>query len=181
MSIKDEQAQEVAGAAQQVTMSAVSSTALTPLSFLARSARVWPGKVAVIYGSRRLTYSEFAAETARVAGALRASGIESGDRVAYLVPNLPEMLIAHFAVPLAGGVLVAINTRLTAEEVSYILRHSGAKVLVTDAALVTVATDAAKDVEHGHSAGRSHRRRGRLGEPRSGGRSPPGQLLDVPG
>ena len=128
-------------------MGAVSSTALTPLSFLERSARVWPGKVAVIYGSRRLTYSEFAAETARVAGALRASGIESGDRVAYLMPNLPEMLIAHFAVPLAGGVLVAINTRLTAEEVSYILRHSGAKVLVTDAALVTVATDAAKDVD----------------------------------
>ena len=60
-----------------------------------------------------------------MAGALRASGVEPGDRVAYLMPNLPEMLIAHFAVPLAGGILVAINTRLTAEEVSYILRHSG--------------------------------------------------------
>ena len=55
------------------------------------------------------------------------------------MPNLPEMLVAHFAVPLAGGVLVAINTRLTAEEVSYILRHSGAKILVADAALLPVA------------------------------------------
>jgi fatty-acyl-CoA synthase len=128
-------------------MSTVSYTALTPLSFLERSARVWPGKVAVIYGRRRLTYSEFAAEVERVARALRASGVEAGDRVAYLMPNLPEMLIAHFAVPLAGGVLVAINTRLTAHEVSYILRHSGAKLVVTDAALLQTAATAASDVD----------------------------------
>ena len=123
-------------------MGAVSEIPLTPLWFLERSARVWPGKVAVIYGSQRLTYAELAAEAARVAGALRASGVEPGDRVAYLMPNLPEMLIAHFAVPLAGGILVAINTRLTAEEISYILRHSGAKILVTDAALLPVAAAA---------------------------------------
>ncbi len=123
-------------------MDTVSEVPLTPLSFLERSARVWPGKVAVIYGSRRLTYSDFAAETVRVAGALRASGVGPGDRVAYLMPNLPEMLVAHFAVPLAGGVLVAINTRLTAEEVSYVLRHSGATVLVADAALLPVAVAA---------------------------------------
>jgi fatty-acyl-CoA synthase len=127
----------------EVNMDAVSYTAQTPLSFLERSARVWPGKVAVIYGSRRLTYAEFAAEAMRVAGALRAGGVGPGDRVAYLMPNLPEMLVAHFAVPLAGGVLVAINTRLTAEEVSYILRHSGAKILVTDAALLPTAVTAA--------------------------------------
>jgi len=127
-------------------MSAISYTAQTPLSFLERSARVWPGKVAVIYGNRRLTYAEFAAEAARVAGALRAGGVEPGDRVAYLMPNVPEMLVAHFAVPLAGGVLVAINTRLTAEEVSYILRHSGAEILVTDAALLPVAAAAAEGI-----------------------------------
>ena len=127
-------------------MSAVSYAAQTPLSFLERSARVWPDKVAVIYGSRRLTYAEFAAEARRVAGALRAAGVEPGDRVAYMMPNLPEMLVAHFAVPLAGGILVAINTRLTAEEVSYILRHSGAKILVADAALLPVAAAAAEGV-----------------------------------
>jgi fatty-acyl-CoA synthase len=128
-------------------MRPVSYTTLTPLSFLERSARVWPDKVAVIYGSQRLSYSEFAAEAARTARALQASGIEPGDRVAYLMPNLPQMLIAHFAVPLAGGVLVAVNTRLTAEEVSYILRHSGAKILVADAALLPTATAAVKDAD----------------------------------
>jgi len=128
-------------------MGPVSYTALTPLSFLERSARVWPDKVAVIYGSRRLTYSEFAAEVARMAGALQANGIEPGDRIAYLMPNLPEMLIAHFAVPLAGGVLVAVNTRLAPEEVSYILRHSGAKILIADAALLPTAAAAAKGAD----------------------------------
>ena len=127
-------------------MGAVSYMAQTPLPFLERSARVWPDKVAVIYGGRRLTYVEFAAETVRVARALRAGGVEPGDRVAYLMPNLPELLVAHFAVPLAGGVLVAINTRLTAEEVSYILRHSGAKILVTDAALLPVAMAASDSI-----------------------------------
>ena len=128
-------------------MSPVSNTALTPLSFLERSARVWPDKIAVVYGRRRLTYSELAAEAQRVAGALQASGVEPGDRVAYLMPNLPEMLIAHYAVPLAGGVLVALNTRLTAGEVAYMLAHSGAKIVVVDAALLPTAAAAAKDIQ----------------------------------
>ena len=128
-------------------MGSVSHTALSPLSFLERSARVWPDKIAVVYGRRRLTYSELAAEAIRVALALQASGVEPGDRVAYLMPNLPEMLIAHYAVPLAGGILVAVNTRLTAEEVAYMLQHSGAKIVVVDAALLATAAAAANDVE----------------------------------
>jgi fatty-acyl-CoA synthase len=128
-------------------MDSVSYTALSPLSFLERSARVWPGKTAVIYGGRRLTYSELAAGAQRVARALRASGVGPGDRVAYLMPNLPEMLIAHYAVPLAGAVLVAVNTRLTAEEVAYILGHSGAKTIVVDAAFLPAAVAAVKEVE----------------------------------
>jgi fatty-acyl-CoA synthase len=131
----------------EVGMDSVSHTALSPLSFLERSARVWPGKTAVVYGARRLTYSELAAEAQRVARALRASGVGPGDRVAYLMPNLPEMLIAHYAVPLAGAVLVAVNTRLTAEEVAYILSHSGAKLVIADAALLATAAAAAKDME----------------------------------
>ncbi|MFD2422005.1 acyl--CoA ligase family protein [Amycolatopsis pigmentata] len=110
-------------------------TPLTPLAFLERSARVFPDKDAIIHGDRRVTYREFAAETTRVAHALRACGVRPGDRVAYLLPNIPEMLVAHFAVPLAGAVLVAINTRLAPAEIRYILEHSGAKVLVVDAAL----------------------------------------------
>ncbi|GAB2974466.1 acyl--CoA ligase family protein [Amycolatopsis acidiphila] len=110
-------------------------TPLTPLAFLERSAEVFPDKEAIVYGDRRVTYREFAAEATRVAHALRASGVEPGDRVAYLLPNIPEMLVAHFAVPLAGAVLVAINTRLAPAEVRHILHHSGAKVLVVDAGL----------------------------------------------
>src|SRR5690349_19604683 len=95
-----------------IVMSVVAYTPLTPLAFLRRSAEVYPDKDAVVYAERRVSYADFAAQTTRVAQALRASGVEPGDRVAYLLPNLPEMLVAHFAVPLAGAVLVAINTRL---------------------------------------------------------------------
>ncbi|MCF7551493.1 acyl--CoA ligase family protein [Pseudonocardia sp. WMMC193] len=116
-------------------MTPVWHTPLTPLALLRRSAQVYPDHTAIVYGERRTTYAEFAAEVTRVAHGLRGSGIQPGDRVAYLLPNLPEMLVAHFAVPLAGAVLVAINTRLSTEEIRYILDHSGAKLLVVDAAL----------------------------------------------
>ncbi|WP_435121240.1 long-chain-fatty-acid--CoA ligase [Amycolatopsis thermoflava] len=108
-------------------------TQLTPLSFLRRSANVHAGKVAVVHGDEAWTYREFAARVEQRARMLRAAGVRPGDRVAYLMPNVPEMLAAHFAVPLAGAVLVAINTRLAPEEVRYILDHSGATVLVVDA------------------------------------------------
>jgi len=110
-------------------------TPLTPLSFLGRSAEVFADKTAIVYGDRRVSYREFGALATRLARALQASGIAPGDRVAYLLPNVPELLVAHFGVPLAGGVLVAINTRLSAEEVRYICDHSGARLLVVDAAL----------------------------------------------
>ena len=110
-------------------------TPLTPLVFLERSAQVYPEKAAIVYGDRRISYTEFAAAATRLAHALRAIGVKPGDRVAYLLPNIPELLIAHFGVPLAGGVLVAINTRLVAAEIRYICANSGAKVLVVDSAL----------------------------------------------
>jgi fatty-acyl-CoA synthase len=110
-------------------------TPLTPLAFLERSAQIYPEKTAIGYGDRRITYAEFAAAATRLAHALRASGVKPGDRVAYLLPNIPEMLIAHFGVPLAGGVLVAMNIRLAAAEIRHICRHSGAKLLVLDSAL----------------------------------------------
>jgi len=114
----------------------VSITQLTPLLFLERSAEVFPARVAIVYGDRRLTYAGFAEDVQRLAGALSASGIAPGDRVAYLLPNVPELLVAHFGVPLAQAVLVAINTRLSGAEVDTILRHSGAKILVADTQLL---------------------------------------------
>ncbi|HEY1971353.1 MAG TPA: long-chain-fatty-acid--CoA ligase [Pseudonocardia sp.] len=109
-------------------------TQLTPLSFLRRSADVYPDKCAVVHGDRRLTYRELAEQAERLASALREAGVRPGDRVAYLMPNVPEMLVAHFGVPLAGAVLVAINTRLAGEEIRYICDHSGAVMLVVDSA-----------------------------------------------
>ena len=114
-----------------------SFTSLTPLAFLERAADVFSDKTAIAYGDRRVSYSEFGAEATRLARALRASGLKPGDRVAYMCPNIPEMLVANFGVPLAGAVLVPINTRLSAEEVRYICEHSGAKMLVADTEYLT--------------------------------------------
>ncbi|MUL82567.1 MULTISPECIES: AMP-binding protein [unclassified Mycolicibacterium] len=109
-------------------------SALSPLRFLDRSAAVFPGKVAVIDGNRRLSYADLAAHATRLAHAVRASGVRPGERVAYLAANSAEMLAAHFAIPLAGNVLVAINTRLAAPEIQYICDHSEAKMLIADGA-----------------------------------------------
>jgi fatty-acyl-CoA synthase len=110
-------------------------TPLTPLAFLERSASVFADRTAVVHGASRLTYAELAAQATRLARALRASGIGPGDRVAYLSPNAPALLAAHFAVPLAGAVLVALNTRLAPEEVRSICLHSGARLMVADTEL----------------------------------------------
>ena len=122
-------------------------TPLTPLSFLRRSADVYPEKVAIVHGTARHTYADFARDAQRLARGLRASGVEAGDRVACLLPNVPEMLIAHFGVPLGGAVLVAVNTRLSSEEVRYILDHSGATVLVVDSTLRAVVDPVADSLE----------------------------------
>ncbi len=108
-------------------------TELTPLSFLERSAYVFPDKVAVIHGSRHYSYRQFEERVNRLASALRTAGLKKHDRVAFICPNIPAMLEAHYGVPLAGGILVAINIRLSSDEVGYILKHSGSKVLFVDA------------------------------------------------
>ncbi|WP_443209999.1 AMP-binding protein, partial [Rhodococcus rhodochrous] len=108
---------------------------MSPLRFLERSAAVFPDRTAIIHGDRTYTYAAFADETQRLARVLR-SRIEPGDKVAYLTPNVPEMLIAHFAVPLAGGVLVALNSRLAGPELEYILDHSETKLLFVDSELL---------------------------------------------
>jgi fatty-acyl-CoA synthase len=90
---------------------------LTPVSFLHRSAAVFPDKTAVVHGQRRHSYRELEERVNRLASALRAAGLERHDRVAFLCPNTPALLEAHFAVPAAGGVLVGLNTRLSSAEI----------------------------------------------------------------
>jgi fatty-acyl-CoA synthase len=116
----------------------VSQTLLTPLSFLRRSAFVYPDKTAVVNGKQRFTYTQFNERVNRLATGLQAAGIEKEDRVAFLAPNIPPLLEAHYGVPLAGAVLVAINIRLSSREVAYILNHSGAKILFVDTAFAHV-------------------------------------------
>jgi fatty-acyl-CoA synthase len=115
-----------------MTETKVYRSEFTPMSFLRRSAYIYPDKVAVVHGARRYTYLQFEERVNRLANRLRAEGLQKHDRVALLCPNTPAMLEAHFAVPCAGGILVTINTRLNAAEVSYILRHCGARWLFTD-------------------------------------------------
>jgi fatty-acyl-CoA synthase len=117
---------------------AVSRDALSPVRLLERAVRVFPEKNAVVYKDLRWSYRRFGEEVGRLAGALRRAGIGAGDRVAFLTPNVPELLVAHFAVLRAGAVLVAINTRLAAEEVGYILDHSGSKAVFCDPSLAPI-------------------------------------------
>ena len=113
----------------------VYSNILTPLIFLERSARVYPDKTAIVHGERRFTYREFGRRTNRLASALKACGLQKGDRVAFLCPNIPPMLEAHFGVLVAGGILVPINIRLAPGEIRYILDHSGSSFLFVDTEL----------------------------------------------
>ena len=107
-------------------------TELSPLQFLERSVLVYPDKVAVVHEDRRYTYREFGERVNRLASALRAAGLRKGDRVAFIAPNIPALMEAHYGVPAAGGVLVALNYRLNAQDIGFILEHSGARFLFVD-------------------------------------------------
>jgi fatty-acyl-CoA synthase len=111
---------------------------LNPVDFLHRAAYLYPDKVAVVHGQRRYSYRELAERSWRLASALRSAGLAKGERVATLLFNSPAMLEAHFGVPAAGGILVAVNNRLSSAEVGYILQHSGARYLLLDAGLAPV-------------------------------------------
>src|SRR3989337_977112 len=105
---------------------------LSPLAFLPRAAEIYPQRVAVIHGGTRITYAQFFERARRLASALAKQGMARGDVVSVMLPNVPAMLDAHYGVPMLGAVLNAINTRLDADTVAYILEHAEAKVFITD-------------------------------------------------
>lgn len=117
---------------------AVGQSPMSPLSFLDRSSLLYPDKIAITDGANHSTYRQFAERCDRLAKGLAARGLAPGDRVAFLAPNTAPLLEAHFGVPAAGGVLVAINTRLAPPEIRYILEHSGARFLFVDAELAAL-------------------------------------------
>ena len=106
--------------------------ALTPLSFLERAASVYPDRVAIVHGPQRQTWGATYARCRRLASALAARGLGVGDTVAVMLPNIPAMYEVHFGVPMCGAVLNTLNTRLDADTIAFMLKHGGAKVLITD-------------------------------------------------
>ena len=115
---------------------------LTPLSFLRRAAGVFPERTAWIHGSRRASYAEFYARSRRLASALAKRGVARGDTVAIMSPNTPAMLEAHHGVPMCGAVLSALNYRLDAASLAFILDHANVSVLLTDRSFSPVIADA---------------------------------------
>ncbi|HET8586083.1 MAG TPA: acyl-CoA synthetase [Casimicrobiaceae bacterium] len=105
---------------------------LTPLSFIARTAYTWPERTAVVHGSRRYTWRQTYARARQLASALAHRGVGVGDTVAAMLANTPEMVECHFGVPMTGGVLNTLNTRLDADAIAFMLGHGEAKVLMTD-------------------------------------------------
>jgi fatty-acyl-CoA synthase len=121
---------------------------LSPISFLAGAARAYARKVAVIDGDRRITYAELLDRSTRLASALARHGVRRLDTVAIIASNVPEMIEAHFGVPMLGAVLNPLNTRLDAAAIAFSLNHGGAKVLIADADYAALVKEALKDVDH---------------------------------
>src|SRR5262245_38444642 len=119
---------------------------LTPLSFIARSAAVFPNHIAAVYEGRSFTWAQTYARCRRFASYLARKGIGEGDTVAAMLPNVPAMNELHFAVPMAGAVLNALNIRLDAASIAFQLDHGGAKIILVDPEFAGVISDAMKQM-----------------------------------
>ncbi len=117
---------------QGLARNAANYVPLSPLSFIERSAYVYPNRTSVIHGTRRFTWAQSYERCRRLASALVQRGIGRGDTVAVMLPNVPAMMEVHFGVPMTGAVLNTLNTRLDAEAIAFMLTHGEAKVLITD-------------------------------------------------
>jgi len=120
---------------------------LTPLSFLERAAQVFPHHTAIIHGNQRIDYATFYVRSRRLASALAKQGVRKGDTVAVMLANTPPMLEAHYGIPMLGAVLNALNTRLDAAAIAFMLEHGGAKILITDREFSTTVAAALKLVK----------------------------------
>ena len=120
---------------------------LSPLSFLERTAQIYPDRPSVIHGARRFTWRETYARCRRLASALASRGIGRGDTVAVMLPNVPAMVEAHFGVPMTGAVLNTLNTRLDPEAIAFMLSHGEAKVLITDPEFAAIIAPALELLE----------------------------------
>lgn len=106
--------------------------ALTPITFLERSARIFPDRLAIVHGKARTNYAEFYSRTRKLASALAQKGIGKGDTVSVMLSNTPSMLEAHYGVPMTGAILHSMNTRLDATVIAFQLDHAETDILITD-------------------------------------------------
>lgn len=132
---------------QHLDKNAANYQPLTPLTFLERAAAVFPNHVAVIHGSRRITYAEFYGRARRLASALAAHGIGPGHTVSVMLQNTPPMLEAHYGVPMTGGVLHALNTRLDPALIAFQLDHAESKIVICDREFAGVMREALAQTE----------------------------------
>ena len=121
---------------------------LSPLSFIRRAAEVFPERIAVIHGNERRTWKETFLRCRRLSSALVSRGIKKGDTVAVMAPNVPALFEAHFGIPACGAVLNALNVRLDAEIIAFILEHAEARVLITDREFSSVISEALSKIEN---------------------------------
>ena len=120
--------------------------ALSPVGFLSRAAKVYPDKIAIVHGAACVTYGRFYERCRQFADALRRRGIQRGDTVAVLAPNVPALLEAHYGVPMAGAVLNALNYRLDARSIAFILAHGQAKLLIVDREFSPIVKEALNEL-----------------------------------
>ena len=121
---------------------------LSPLSFIARAAEVYPERAAIIYGDRRTSWSEAYERCRRLASALTRQGVGEGDTVAVMAPNIPAIFEAHYGIPMSGAVINALNTRLDARAVAFMLEHGEATVLIADTEYSETVSAALAMLEH---------------------------------
>ena len=132
---------------RDLSKNSANHVALSPLSFLSWAAEVYPDRPALVYGEWVATWRATYARCRRLASALTVRGVTSGDTVAVMAPNIPAMFEAHFGVPMAGAVLNALNTRLDADAIAFMLRHGEAKVLIADREYFPVVSRALESLE----------------------------------
>lgn len=123
-------------------------SALSPLTFIERAASVYPERVAVVYGRSQQTWADTYSRCRRLASALKKQGVEQGDTVAVMLPNIPAMVEIHFAIPMAGAVINALNIRLDADSIAFMLEHGEAKVLLVDGEFSGTIRAALKQLDH---------------------------------
>ena len=117
---------------QHLDKNAANYVPLSPLSLLARAAAVYPNRIATIHGDWRITWVETYERCRRLGSALAKRGVRAGETVSIMAPNVPALYDAHFGIAMIGAVLNALNTRLDADAIAFMLQHAETKVLIAD-------------------------------------------------